>query len=103
MCATAVSFGTRMNNSRSIECGMELKSRSALNAKALSEKFLPKFDPLKPSVALLCKLGSAVVHAEELLSPKGHVLDKEALGSLLTDPEVKDWVKAMGVYLPVKR
>lgn len=60
-------------------------------------------DPLKPDLTLLCKLGSVLVHTEELLSPKGHVLDKEALNSLLKDPQVKEWVKNMGVYLPVKR
>lgn len=60
-------------------------------------------DPLKPSLTLLCKLGSALVHTEELLSPKGHVLDKTALDNLLKDPEVQAWVKGMGVYLPVKR
>lgn len=62
-----------------------------------------KTDPLKPSVALLSKLGSIVVHFEEVLSPKGHAFDAHALKSLLNDPEVKHWVKEMGVYIPVKR
>jgi hypothetical protein len=60
-------------------------------------------DPLEPSVALLAKLGSIVVHFEELLSSKGHAFDKHALNTLLADPEVKQWLKQMGGYLPVKR
>lgn len=62
-----------------------------------------KRDPLKPSHSLLCKLGSIAVHAEEAISPKGHSLDVSVLRSLLADPEVKQWIKDMGVYLPVKR
>lgn len=60
-------------------------------------------DPLKPSVALLAKLGSITTHFEELLSSKGHPFDRYALKTLLDDPEVKDWIKGMGPYIPVKR
>lgn len=60
-------------------------------------------DPLKPNLPLLYKIGSIVVHCEELLSNKGHAVDEMALQSLLQDPEVKKWAKEMGVYLPVKR
>lgn len=60
-------------------------------------------DPLKPSVALLSKLGSIIVHAEEVLSPKGHAFDKAALQSLFDDTEVKQWIKQMGPFLPLKR
>lgn len=60
-------------------------------------------NPLNPSVTLLCKLGSAVVHAEEYLSPKGHPLDKIAFDTAIGDPEVQAWLKEMKVYLPVKR
>lgn len=60
-------------------------------------------DPLKPSVALLSKLGSIAVHTQEMLSMKGHGFDRVAILGLLDDPEVKEWVKAMGVYMPVKR
>ena len=52
---------------------------------------------------LLCKLGSIVVHTEEMLSAKGHHFDLTALKGLLADPEVVAWVKSMGVYLPAKR
>lgn len=60
-------------------------------------------DPLKPSLTLLTKLGSIAVHAEEMLSPKGHTVDRHALQTLLTDVEVQKWIKDMGVYMPVKR
>ena len=60
-------------------------------------------EALKPSMALLCKLGSIAVHAEELLSEKGHYLDRHALQTLLNDWQVKTWIKEMGVYMPVKR
>jgi hypothetical protein len=62
-------------------------------------------DPLKPSAALLCKLGSAVVHADELLSPSGHDFDRHALHSALNDPEVKEWLAQMGkmAMVPLKR
>lgn len=36
-------------------------------------------DVLKPSVGLLVKLGSALVHIEEYLSPHGHPYDRDAL------------------------
>lgn len=52
-------------------------------------------DPMKPSAALLCKLGSVLVHAEEMLSPKGHHFDKTALEATLGDPEVRTWLDAM--------
>jgi hypothetical protein len=60
-------------------------------------------DTLKPNVSLLLKLGSIAVHAEEMLSPSGHPFDRVALESLLSDPEVRQWVSDMGVYLPAKR
>ena len=60
-------------------------------------------DPLKPNLTLLCKLGSIAVHVEEMLSAKGHIFDRSALESLLSDDEVREWIKAMGVYLPRKR
>ncbi len=62
-----------------------------------------KPDPLKPSLTLLVKLGSIAVHAQELLSPRGHAFDKVTLDTVMHDPEVEVWIKAMGVYMPVKR
>ena len=62
-------------------------------------------DPLKPSVTLLMKLGSIIVHAEEGLSSKGHQFDVLALQSLLRDADVKVWLKAMDkiALIPKKR
>ncbi len=63
-------------------------------------------DPLKDvSVTLLVKLGSIAVHTEEMMSPKGHHFDKATLDALLNDPEVREWLEAMGAQalLPVKR
>lgn len=68
-------------------------------------KKIVKAGPLTPNVTLLVKLGSIAVHAEELLSPKGHVLDKTALDSLLNDSEVREWLHTMDAmaFLPKKR
>jgi hypothetical protein len=63
----------------------------------------PKVDPLKPALSLLCKLASIAVHADELLSPKGHVYDRLAFKSAVEDPEVQAWLKEMGPFVPVKR
>jgi hypothetical protein len=63
-------------------------------------------DPLEPSASVLCKLGSIIVHAEEMLTPsKRHVFDYVAFNALLDDPEVVEWLKGMGAQglLPVKR
>lgn len=62
-------------------------------------------DPLKPSVGLLIKLGSIIVHQEELASPNGHQFDKVALDSVRNDPEVIEWFSQMNkkAFLPVKR
>lgn len=62
-------------------------------------------DPLKPTPALLCKLGSIAVHADEFMSSDGHPFDAEALNALLYDPEVVAWLKAMGkmAMIPKKR
>lgn len=62
-------------------------------------------DALEPSPALLSRLGSIIVHAEELLSPGGHPVDREAMAALLADPEVAKWLEAMDAMalLPVKR
>jgi hypothetical protein len=62
-------------------------------------------DPLKPSPTLLIKLGSMVVHYEEMLSRKGHEFDKDALDTLTNDEEVRAWFVAMNkmAFLPVKR
>jgi hypothetical protein len=60
-------------------------------------------DPLKPELPLLMKLGSIIVHAEEMISPAGHAVDREALKALLANEDVQQWIKEMGVFLPLKR
>ena len=59
----------------------------------------------KISSGLVIKLASVAVHAQELMSPKGHMLDKSAIQGLLIDPEVAECLqelKELGL-LPVKR
>jgi hypothetical protein len=58
---------------------------------------------LQPTKTLLVKLGSALVHADETLSPDGRNLDRDIFFSLLNDPEIQEWIKAMGPLLPLKR
>jgi hypothetical protein len=62
-------------------------------------------DPLKPSSTLLVKLGSMIVHAEELAAYGRHPVDWVALDTLRKDPEVVAWLAAMSklALLPVKR
>lgn len=62
-------------------------------------------NPLKPPAAVLVKLGSIAVHAEELLSPKGHHFDRVALETLFNDPEVRGWLAQMDAMamIPKKR
>lgn len=62
-------------------------------------------NPLNPSPAVLIALGSAVIHAEEYLSPKGHLADKVAFETALKSPEVQKWIEEMNklAFLPVKR
>ena len=62
-------------------------------------------DALKPPATLLVKLGSALVHMEELHSPGGHEFDMAALNSLLNDDEVLGWLAEMEkmALLPLKR
>lgn len=65
-----------------------------------------KQDPLKPTASVLSKLGSIVVHLEEMMDQsKGHPFDKIALDQLLKDPELIEWLEQMQKYalLPVKR
>jgi hypothetical protein len=62
-------------------------------------------DPLTPSTVLLCKLGSALVHAEEMTEPGAHEFDVGAFKQLTSDPEVAEWRAAMDKLglLPKKR
>lgn len=60
---------------------------------------------LMPSISLQAKMGSIAVHAEEFISPGGHPFDRDALKSLLQDPEVREWLDNLRgmALLPVKR
>ena len=62
-------------------------------------------DPLKPDVALLCKLGSIARHAQELTSKDGHAFDRIALLDVLKDRAVTEWLASMDAMalLPVMR
>ena len=62
---------------------------------------------MKPelSYTLQAKLGSLAVHAEEMLSDKGHHFDVEVIKAILGDAEVRDWLDGLRkmAMLPVKR
>ena len=62
-------------------------------------------DPLKPSMSLLAKLGSIVVHVEEAMSSKQHKFDILALQQGIVDPEVVAWLGEMRklALIPEKR
>ena len=62
-------------------------------------------DVLHPEASLLMKLGSIVVHTQEMLSAKGHPFDKAALDALMADPEITTWLAAMDklALIPKKR
>lgn len=61
--------------------------------------------PAKPNLSTLVKLGSIAVHADEALGPGGHHYDLTALRTLLSDPEVVEWLDSMDklALLPKKR
>lgn len=46
-------------------------------------------------IAVPDKLGSIMVHADEIIAPHGHTFDRIALQQLLTDPDIQAWRKAM--------
>lgn len=58
-----------------------------------------------PSLSVLIKLASLAVHADEMLAPGGHDLDREAIRGLLADTELRTYLAhpALRVYLPLKR
>src|SRR5712671_1054839 len=58
---------------------------------------------LKPSPALLCKLGSIAVHVDEMLSADGHAYDRLALTQLLADSDVIEWIGQMAAMAMVPR
>ena len=62
-------------------------------------------DVFAPPVALLCKLGSILVHLDEGAGENGHAFDWAAARSLLADREVQAWLEGMDAVglLPVRR
>jgi len=60
---------------------------------------------LNPTPQLLIKLGSLIVHYQELNSKDGHAFDKSAIETLENDAEVNQWLKEMDAmaFLPQKR
>jgi len=58
-------------------------------------------DDLSPTILLA--LGSIAVHADELLSIDGREADKEAIRGLLSNKELREWIKKQGCLLPLKR
>jgi hypothetical protein len=66
---------------------------------------ITKRNPLQPHAALLCKLGSIVIHVDEMISTGGHEFDRVTLEGLLQDNEVKTWLAEMDKlsFLPKKR
>lgn len=62
-------------------------------------------NPLRPSVALLSKLGSILIHFMEGHAAGGHVFDIQAMTVLLEDEEVRAWLGAMDrlAFIPKMR
>lgn len=69
------------------------------------DKVADSADMHAPPIALLCKLGSIVVHVDEGAGEGGHQFDWTAVRQLLADREVQQWIEAMtkAGFLPVKR
>lgn len=84
----------------------KLAAEIAAEIKASDKKQDADLKPfLNPSLPLLCKLGSIVVHADEATGPTRHQYDLIALRALVEDPEVKAWLVGMqkASFVPVKR
>ena len=82
--------------------GGQRRGRKAMQS-ALRDSENLSANLMHPSAALLAKLGSVVVHAEEAVSAEGHAFDVEAIKALVNDREVKAWIKGMGALLPQQR
>ena len=62
-------------------------------------------DLLRPSTAILCALVSAIIHADEFMSPNGHRHDLIAFRVCLERPDLQAWIAGMvkAGFEPVKR
>lgn len=76
-------------------CTPELHDEDDASIKAWTE----------PSLSLLVKLGSVIIHVQEYLGPDGHPLDRMAFENVAKDPDVKAWLEEGTdlALLPVKR
>ena len=54
-------------------------------------------ETLNLNVTLLFKIGGAILHAEQMLLPGRHDIDRQALALILTDPEVRAWLNELGM------
>ena len=61
-------------------------------------------NPMKPTQALLTKLGQIIVHLDEYVETDLH-MELKIAREYLDDPEVETWIKEMQgkALLPVKR
>lgn len=72
----------------------------------MKTKPVKKEGPASPSVLLLIKLGSIAVHVDEMIEHEFNIsqmaFDLPALQTCFDD-EVRQWIKDMGILLPLKR
>ena len=82
-----------------------LRRHSWSHSLARNREFFAVTNPFKTPLppALLAKLGSIVVHADEACSDSAHSFDVEALKALIAQPDVQDFIVALGPLVPVKR
>jgi hypothetical protein len=61
-------------------------------------------DCLKPKPSVLAKIGSIIVHIEEIID-HGHAFDVIAMQGLLKDSEIQEWLGEMRKFalIPEKR
>lgn len=58
----------------------------------------------KSDTHLAVKLGSIIVHADEITEPGAHDFDRIAIRTLVDDPEVQSWLRSFPpAMLPLKR
>lgn len=68
--------------------------------KALSKTAVRTADVTNPPIRLLAKIGSIIVHADELTGKHGSKVDAEAIRNLLDDGEICDWLRGLEVQYP---
>lgn len=83
--------------------GIEELQRSVDRAERKAQ--VVEVDLLRPTPAILCALVSALVHAEEFMSPSRHQYDLTAFSTCVDRPDVREWINGMtkAGFAPVKR